>query len=148
MEEVKAEAQEGQKAQQRTRLGLIACIIQDKARLLSQTPRYSAILTGRNFDIFGISHIWNHSTATSTRTCSLELDPRSQTGSWTVIILTARELDAAEGELRVKVIQGQIRCQEQQQKYIKMEINTSTRILVHEVEVCFSETKSCCRKLL
>ena len=145
---MKAEAQESQIAQRRTRLGLIARTVQDKARLLSQIPRYSAILTGRNVAIFGISHIWNHSTAISPHTCSLELDPRPQVGSWTVTIITARGLDAAEGELRAKVIQGQIRRQEQQQKHIKMEMNTSTGILGHKVEVCFSETKNCCRKLL
>lgn len=139
---------EGRGPEQRTILGLRASTAQDKARLLSQIPHYSAILTAGNAAGFGISHIWNHSTATPPCTCSLELDTRPQKGSWAATTITARGLDAAEGELRAKVIQGQIRHQEQQQKHIKMEMNTSTGILGHEVEVCFSETKNCCRKLL
>lgn len=139
--------QEGQMAQWRARLGLIAHTVLDKARLLSQIPHYSAILTVENIAIFGISHIQNHGTATSPPTDYLELDPRPQMGSRTVNV-TARRLDAVEGQLPTKVIQGQTRGQEEQQKHIKMEMNTSTWILGQEVEVCFSETKNCCRKLL
>lgn len=78
-------------------MGLMARTVQDKARPLSQISRYSAILTGRNFAGFGISHIWNHSTNTSLSTFSLDL--KSQMGSWTVTIITVRGLDAVEGEL-------------------------------------------------
>lgn len=119
MEEAKAEAQEGQRAQQRTRVGL------SEHTAAADSCHVTVQVSAGNVAGFGISHIWNHNTATSLHTCSLELDSRPQRGSWTVTIITVKGLDVVEGELRAKVVQGQIRHQEQQPKHIKMEMNTS-----------------------